>query len=292
MNREVIVTLLKEAGLESYTSALDSWIYPIAQMVLEPESDHLIPIGSSKVGGDPDLPQQLEWPTWKNYSMTFIAQINLADCPAELSLPKVGLLSFFYAVQAMDEEEDFYRNPETCRVIYTCADQLNPLLRREAPQNLNEEALMRSNRVSFVPSLSVPPSESAYLESLGLGWRGDREDFDKYWGIFLPALSKNWNQEGFIHRIMGHPDQIQGDMQVGCEMIYGGYTLDNLEKNTELYKQVVASARKWRLLLQIDSEEDKTGIMWGDVGRLYFWIHEDDLKVLRFHRVFCEMQCT
>ncbi|WP_224725403.1 DUF1963 domain-containing protein [Paenibacillus vietnamensis] len=54
---------------------------------------------------------------------------------------------------------------------------------------------------------------------------------------------------------------------------------------------MVNSALKWRLLLQIDSEEKKTGIMWGDVVRIYFWIHEDDLQALRFDRVICEMQC-
>ncbi|MCR8632194.1 YwqG family protein [Paenibacillus radicis (ex Xue et al. 2023)] len=29
----------------------------------------------------------------------------------------------------------------------------------------------------------------------------------------------------------------------------------------------------WKLLLQIDSEEE-IGMMWGDAGRIYFWIRE------------------
>lgn len=80
-------------------------------------------------------------------------------------------------------------------------------------------------------------------------------------------------------------------MQVGCEIAYGShsrYDMNDLEKR----KQIVDSAVKWRLLLQIDSEEDKTGMMWGDVGRIYYWIHEDDLAKLCFDRVICEMQCS
>jgi len=95
MNREAIVRLLEEAGLERYKTALASWIYPTARIVLQPESDKLISIGRSKVGGQPDLLEEIEWPSWKHYPMTFIAQIDLADCPAELSLPDAGLLSFF-----------------------------------------------------------------------------------------------------------------------------------------------------------------------------------------------------
>lgn len=80
-------------------------------------------------------------------------------------------------------------------------------------------------------------------------------------------------------------------MQVGCEIAYGShsrYDMNGLEKR----KQIMNSAVKWRLLLQIDSEEGKTGMMWGEVGRIYYWIHEDDLAKLCFDRVIYEMQCS
>ncbi|MBB3112200.1 uncharacterized protein YwqG [Paenibacillus phyllosphaerae] len=287
MTRDEILQQLERSGLGQYTQAIGGWIFPTAQLHLEPASDEEISVGSSKAGGNPDLPEAIAWPRWKDFDMTFIAQINLRDCPAlDESLPASGLLTFFYAVAGMYEDDEFYGDPLTCRVIYTNGEQLSQLTRRETPASLTDEARMKPNRISFIPGLSVPASESAYLESLGLGWNGNREDFDKYWEVFL----KPFRAEGYINRFMGHPDQIQGDMQTGCLIATGEYNWDDM-RNPELRDAILLSASKWRLLLQIDSEEEKTGIMWGDVGRIYYWIHEEDLRALRFDRVVCELQC-
>jgi len=187
----------------------------------------------------------------------------------------------------MYEDMEFYNDPSTCRVFYFDSERLQKLARRNTPDNLNDLEKLKSNQILFKPNFSVPASESAYLESLGLGWNGNIEYFEKYWSLFLP----NWSSKGYINRLMGHPDQIQGDMQVGCELAYGPYKW--IEKNRpEIREKVMTSALKWRLLLQIDSEEEKTGIMWGDVGRIYYWIHEEDLANLCFERVVCVMQCT
>ncbi|MBH5316517.1 DUF1963 domain-containing protein [Paenibacillus sp. GSMTC-2017] len=289
MSNELILQLLEKAGLEKYKQSIATWIYPTAQLILEPVLDTYIPVGSSKVGGNPDLLENVNWPIWKKYDMTFIAQINLDECPFELDLPCGGLLSFFYAVKPMFEDIEFFGDPDTCHVVYTEVDQLDRLIRRETPDL--ECVKMKSNKISFIPGLSVPTSESAYLESQNLGWNGNIVDYEKYWNVFLHEYRKHWDSESYINRLMGHPDQIQGDMQVSCVKAYGEHTREDMQ-DSKVRNQIVNSALKWRLLLQIDSEEDKTGIMWGDVGRIYFWIHEDDLKALRFDRVNCEMQCT
>ncbi|MUG66867.1 DUF1963 domain-containing protein [Paenibacillus campinasensis] len=288
MNVEAIIQALEDSGLGQYKEAISSWIYPTAELLLEPVPDTSIPIAGSKIGGCPDLAEDTTWPTWKDYHMTFIAQINLAECPSQLSLPSSGLLSFFYTAEAMYEGDfDFYKDPGTCRVIYIRADQFHLLSRQTIPECLHVDARMRPNRISFKTNLSVPPSESAYLESLGLGWNGNMEDFKKYWGTFLPQ----WRKDGCLHRLMGHPDQIQGDMQLHCQTLYEQHGWSGRD-TPGMPEQKAQAALKWRLLLQIDSEEDKTGISWGDAGRIYFWIHEDDLASLCFDRVVCEMQCT
>ena len=48
--------------------------------------------------------------------------------------------------------------------------------------------------------------------------------------------------------------------------------------------------KDWRLLLQIDSDEN-CEMMWGDVGRIYFWIKTEDLKNRDFEKVWLILQC-
>ena len=68
-----------------------------------------LPIGASKFGGRPDLPDGFQWDTFttdtydddevKPRPLAFLAQVNLADVSAydtEQLLPETGLLSFFY----------------------------------------------------------------------------------------------------------------------------------------------------------------------------------------------------
>ncbi|WP_433089009.1 DUF1963 domain-containing protein [Dactylosporangium sp. CA-052675] len=51
-----------------------------------------------------------------------------------------------------------------------------------------------------------------------------------------------------------------------------------------------AGAAEWRLLWQVDTDEDGLGWMWGDMGMLYFWIRDEDLAAARFDRVWVILQ--
>lgn len=46
----------------------------------------------------------------------------------------------------------------------------------------------------------------------------------------------------------------------------------------------------WLLLLQLDSDA-MLDWSWGDSGRLYFWIHREDLAARRFEQVYMQLQC-
>jgi hypothetical protein len=41
-----------------------------------------IPLGSSKLGGQPDLPEDAAWPLWDDMPMSFVAQINTRELPS------------------------------------------------------------------------------------------------------------------------------------------------------------------------------------------------------------------
>ena len=54
---------------------------------------------------------------------------------------------------------------------------------------------------------------------------------------------------------------------------------------------LVATAQDWCLLLQLGSEK-QAGMMWGDVGCLYFWMRKLDLAEHKFGRVWMVLQCS
>ena len=66
---------------------------------LQGSSEDQSPIGASKFGGLPDLADGTDWPVAGGYSLTFHAQLRLADLAGTLAgreLPAEGTLAFFY----------------------------------------------------------------------------------------------------------------------------------------------------------------------------------------------------
>ncbi|TCD03493.1 DUF1963 domain-containing protein [Pedobacter psychroterrae] len=101
-------------------------------------------------------------------------------------------------------------------------------------------------------------------------------------GFLLPGI-------GYF--LLGQPDVIQNEMELECELVTNGlYCGDPSGYNDPRAEKLRPNAKDWRLLLQIDSNEE-TEMMWGDVGRLYFWIKEEDLAAKRFENSWCILQC-
>jgi uncharacterized protein YwqG len=93
---------------------------------------------------------------------------------------------------------------------------------------------------------------------------------------------------GTVHRLLGHPDPIQGDMQQECQFASHGLRPGEAgESDAEL----LGGAVDWRLLLQVDSQ-DEVGMMWSDVGRIYFWITEGALAAADWQDCWLILQCT
>jgi uncharacterized protein YwqG len=82
-------------------------------------------------------------------------------------------------------------------------------------------------------------------------------------------------------------------MELECQLAsHGVYCGDPAGYQSEAAQRLASGAADWRLLLQIDTDEDGPGWMWGDGGRIYYWIKQQDLASLRFDDAWLILQCS
>ncbi len=249
--------------------------------------EDLLKPGASKLGGNPDLPAGIEWPAWSGVPLAFIAQFNLRELVAhdlEKVLPLVGFLYFFY--DAKQEVWGFDPKDRGRWQVLFLKDETAPLARRHFPDALPEEGQYPSARLTFKSDLTLPNEES--LGMLKLGW--SREEMRLY-GELLETLHADEDHTEKKSRVLGSPDPIQGEMSLECQLASNGLNRGDASGYEDPQRAALeAGAQDWQLLLQVDSEDD-AGMMWGDVGRLYYWIRRQDLKKADFGNAWVILQC-
>lgn len=274
---ELLHSLLRQRGLERAAHAIAAQTEPCVRLASRAAEDGRLPVGATKLGGAPDLPPDFAWPSWKGDALAFIAQIDTASLPAApfLSvLPERSLLSFFY-----DAGQSWGSLPEhrgSCRVFAFPMGE-GALERRPLPDELYDAAY---RACSLTPTLdfSLPDIWSRIAEKLPLS----EEERELYGELYV----EHCERRPAAHQLLGHADQIQNDMQVECQLVTNGVTsLDDPRRAA-----LEAGADEWRLLLQVISDED-AGMMWGDVGTVYFWIRDAALRTGDFSEVWTILQC-
>ncbi len=268
----------KAFQLEAYLDTITPLVRPRIDLTLTPTSETNFETPRSKIGGQPHLAKVQEWP--KNEvgrSLSFIGQIDLEEAAKFDSsglLPKQGLVSFFYCA----DQEAWGFDPKDAsrsRVLYT--EKVGELLKRDMPTDLEPHSIFQPNLLTFTSSLSLPSWEEDALQGLIKG-----EDSDNY--IEVSSGSEN--------QMLGYANCVQGTMELECQLVTNGlFCGDSSGYDDPRRKELEAGKSDWVLLLQIDSEDDKTGMMWGDSGRLYFWIRKQDLANKDFAKAWCILQC-
>ncbi len=95
-----------------------------------------------------------------------------------------------------------------------------------------------------------------------------------------------------VHQAFGWPTVIQNPMREEAQLASHGIYLGDADGyKGPRAQELLGGAAEWRLLLQLDSDDDLDW-MWGDVGRIYFWIRDEDLQARRFEDTWCILQCT
>jgi uncharacterized protein YwqG len=137
--------------------------------------------------------------------------------------------------------------------------------------------------------VTLPAEAAGFPASLQLGgyeldaWQRVREGLAERQGVEIEVRSIEWHA---LHRLGGHPDTNDDQMQVDAQLVANGIDLNSGER---FYDPRVADleqgAEQWRLLLQLSSD-DEVGLQLGyPLGRMYVWIREDDLAAGRFDDV-------
>ena len=281
---------MTESGLDAYFEALAPFAKNALQVTLNVQDDDDLPVGVSKFGGCPDLPAGVEWfRTGADIPMSFVAQVNFAEAaPYDLEhkLPKNGMLYFFYDCSPDGMPWGFDpENADGWKVYFHDGDP-SALSRREVPEDLEEDdngTIFGAARMCFEAAMELPSPESDLTNDLDLTDDDDLQD--RYW---------EWLEDQgdeLINKLLGHADPVQSGMELECEYVTNkincgtpeGYAIAKsrgLDKN----------ATRWNLLMQVDSNED-IGMMWGDMGRLYLWITDEDLAARNFEKTWLILQC-
>jgi uncharacterized protein YwqG len=249
------------------------------------DGETLFRSGSSRIGGRPDLPPSASWPQAEGTSLAFIAQIDLAEVAGVWSdspLPASGTLAFFYQAEQSVWGFDPKDGGKWAVLHWNEAPEL--LEERAFPADLPDSARFEPKAVAPVAQAALPDTDHIDLRGFGLS----RKEEDRVVEIFGAFTA----EEAPMHKLFGYPDPIQGDMQLECQLVsHGLYCGDETGYNDPRAAELRAGAGDWRLLLQIDSDDD-TGMMWGDLGRIYYWIREQDLAERAFDRAWLILQCT
>ena len=165
----------------------------------------------NRLGGKPNLPKEFPWPVWQNQQpLAFIAQLDLATLLKlrSLPLPKSGSL-FFYDADSHPWGYD-PKHRGGARVIYSAS----PLAaNRPRCWHIDLDDEVRFKGLSLAASVETTPPRPNHEVILDLHLT--EEESDAYWNLQNPDSAN-------IHRLGGHPDEVQGDLKLEAQLVSNG----------------------------------------------------------------------
>lgn len=235
----------------------------------------------SHLGGDPRLPASAKWPSREGRPLTHLATLDLSEIAKANTiswLPDTGKLLFFYDI----DEQPWGFDPKdrdgwsVLHVPEPSADQAADPVSRESAL---PEIPVRFQRVESLPSLER-------LRDLSVAFTDvEEETYEE--GLF------ELREDELGHQMGGFPSPIQNDdMELECQLASNGVNLgDGAAHLSETAEQHAPGAKNWRLLLQL-CDHDELGVVWGDMGSLYFWVEEAKSREADFSDVWLVLQCS
>jgi uncharacterized protein YwqG len=214
--------------------------------------------------------------------LTFLAQLKLAEFFAitdEIGLPDDGRLLFFFDtgdyVSGFDPA-----SRGSVRVLFVPDGKPSSL--RRPPPRMPDVSSLHPCALNLSLEQTLPNDARWYGVDLHV-WNDQSP--------YTPLIRDLTGEDKCIHRAGGFPEAVQNAMELECQLVTNGISCgDSGGYNDPRRAALEPGAADWRLLLQLDSDEH-TEWMWGDVGRLYFWIRQQDLADQNFGHIWCIQQC-
>jgi len=271
-------------SLRRISSLIEEFSSPSIAFELLRDDDAIL--GESRLGGQPDLPFDFQWPMNRETPLDFLLQVNLPDI-AKLDtaslLPLAGILTFFYDLK---EQPWGYApaNLKGFRVTYTPREV--PLKTFLVPR---PDLALPQHKMTFSAGITIPSMWTRPFNKLKQRAKLSEAESDLYHEYFFSLHPEDRHRGN--HHLLGHSDNVQGDMQLEAQLVTNGLYCGNSSGYKDPRRaELEPGADDWLLLLQLDTDNG-AGFMWGDSGMLYYWIRKQDLALQNFDDVWMTLQC-
>lgn len=289
--KETLIKVVEKCAVEPYKKWVLSEIQPSIR--LETNGEACQEIGKTKLGGCPDLSKNISWArsNYDNRYLSFLGQVNLREVKMfdELDLlPQNGLLYFFFNLDSVDDGKVIFSKEESDLEKASPPEEFKEQKKtfwKQLFTGKSKKWILKESQVKIYTEYHIPSWDSLPLEKIYQETHTDIKPIDAFIeSVFEDVYEEGETETTSNHHLIGHYNGIQNEF----------HELNFLDKGTSdsehLTLEDINNALKWKLLFQFDSD-DHLDVSWGDWGRVYFFIHEDDLKNQNFDNIKIVADC-
>lgn len=255
----------------------------------------------ARLGGAPVVPASFEWPTWDGHGpLSFVAEVDLEALASTgvntgLTLPGNGRLLAFYFDGSYDDFDGIVGTWDADsmagqRLLHLPARTIDcsPMDTPDVRVLAWPEKTLTAKATVTVPGWEhpvlarefLPQSDPYSPESRKHPLLADRFNDSVWEGLTTDSPTGG----GPLHQLGGWANPIQGPVELEVLSLDQGTTDLSAE-------ELAVRADQWLPLLTIDSDE-AVGMMWGDVGALYWLVHRNDIAGGRLGTPRFTWQCS
>jgi len=260
-------------------------------------------VGSSRLGGLPDLPPTIAWPRKDDGYFLFVGQIDLSELPPVVpGAPATGRLYFFVGLDEPSydvEHRVFFHRGPVAELVPSVPPPTKTPVNPEYTDPFPAVPLSFSSAFSL-PDFSTDPALDDLHDELvslrdNLLYPGECRLFGhpEYWSGD-PCLEAHLCASG-LRDILFDVHQTMDEAQARLEDAYAqGETIsvENMERWFSSFERFharrdwhLAEARHWQLLFQVSSVR-AAEMCWWDAGLLNFLIDGRDLATADFSKTY------